>query len=385
MMLGALMDAGAPLPEIQAGIDSLGLANCRLETETVQRHGFRALKLRVRHEPEHAHRHLSDITKMIGASQLNESQKQLATKIFTRLAEAEALVHGSTIDKVHFHEVGAIDSIADIVGTAIAWDLLQIERLVSSPVPTGHGTIKIAHGVTSIPAPATAELLKRVPLLPSHVPHELTTPTGAAILSALTPQFGGPPAMTVESTGCGAGDRDLEQQANVLRVLIGQASELPQQAHIERDEICVLETCLDDCTGEVIGFCVERLFAAGALDAYTTPVQMKKSRPGVILTVLCIPADKPLLENIVLTETTSLGIRSWTAHRSKLPRAAHQVETRWGSVAGKLAVLPDGTQCFAPEYESCRQVAVEHSVPVQRVMDEAVWKFSNSSSASKAR
>lgn len=373
MLLGALVDAGAPLEAIQAGIDSLGLPDCRLEIEQVHRHGFRAAKLHVRHNPEHAHRHLSDITRLIDASNLNDAQRALARRIFQRIAEAEAKVHGTSVDKVHFHEVGAVDSIADIVGNAMAWDMLGIQRLYSTPVPTGQGTIKIAHGETSIPAPATAELLNGIPIMASAVPFELTTPTGAAILAELAAGFGPPPAMTIETTGCGAGDRELESQANVLRVLIGEAADV--HAGADTDQVCVLETNLDDETGEVIGHCITRLLEAGALDAYTTPIQMKKNRPAVTLTVLCGLADKGALEQIIFSETTTLGIRSWIATRSKLPRQPHEVKTEWGTVAGKVVTLPDGTQRFSPEYESCRTLATAGQVPVRRVMEAARTRF----------
>jgi uncharacterized protein (TIGR00299 family) protein len=375
MLLAALVDAGASLEAIQAGIDSLGLPSCRLEVEEVRRHGFRAARLHVRHEPEHAHRHLSDITRMIDASKLSDRQQALARQIFARIGQAEALVHGTSVEKVHFHEVGAVDSIADIVGNAIAWDLLGIERLHSTPVPTGHGTIQIAHGATSIPAPATAELLKGIPLRVADIPFELTTPTGAAILAELAADFGPPPAMTIAATGCGAGERDLKSQANVLRILVGEAAEPLRRD--QADEICVLETNLDDTTGAVIGHCLAQCFAAGALDAYTTPIQMKKNRPAVTLTLLCRPADKASLEQIIFSETTTLGIRSWHATRSKLPRQPHEVQTPWGTVAGQLITLPDGTQRFAPEYESCKAVAGAARLPIRRVIDAAVARFQN--------
>ena len=373
MLLGALVDAGAPLDAIQAGIDSLGLPSCHLELEEVRRHGFRAAKVHVRHEPEWAHRHLSDITRMIDASKLSAAQQALARQIFERIGAAEALVHGTSIEKVHFHEVGAVDSIADIVGNAIAWDLLGIEQLYSTPVPTGQGTIKIAHGQTSIPAPATAELLKGIPLQASELPFELTTPTGAAILAELAAGFGPPPAMVIQASGCGAGDRDLPSQANVLRILIGEVTERSSSG--QADEICVLETNLDDDTGEVIGHCLAQLFAAGALDAYTTAIQMKKNRPAVTLTALCEWSDKASLEQIIFSETTTLGIRSWQAKRSKLPRQPHQVQTPWGKVGGKLVTLPDGTKRFSPEYESCKAVASVAQLPVRRVMDAAAACF----------
>ena len=230
MTLGALVDAGVDLADIQQRIDSLGLPDCRLRAEEVKRCGFRALKIHVEHSPEHAHRHLHHITEMIDGSSLTPAQKELAKRIFTRLGEAEAKVHGTTIEKVHFHEVGAVDSIADIVASAVGWDLLGVDRIVASAVPTGTGQVRIAHGVCNVPAPATAELLTGVPLAESSVPHELTTPTGAALLATVVDSFGPLPSMKIRRIGYGAGQRDLREQPNVLRLLVGDA------AHARPDE-----------------------------------------------------------------------------------------------------------------------------------------------------
>ncbi|MCA9208327.1 MAG: nickel pincer cofactor biosynthesis protein LarC, partial [Planctomycetales bacterium] len=282
MTLGALADVGVPLDQIQQAIDSLGLPSCRLASTEVKKNGFRATKVSVEHEPEHAHRHLHHITDMIDASQLTPAQKELAKRIFTRLGEAEAKVHGSTLRKVHFHEVGAVDSIADIVGAAVGLDLLGVDRIYCSPVPTGHGFVKIAHGRVSIPAPATAELLRGIPLAAAEAEAELTTPTGAAIVATVVDQFGPLPSMKIDNIGYGAGDRDLPNQPNILRLMIGEATD-----DRGADQVWVLETNLDDVTGELIGHCTTLLFDAGALDVYTTAIQMKKNRPGVKLTVLC--------------------------------------------------------------------------------------------------
>lgn len=364
MTLGALVDAGVPLEIIQRGIDSLGLPSCRLVTQDVKKKGFRAVQLTVEHEPEHAHRHLHHITKMIDGSQLSPRQQELAKRIFTRLGEAEAKVHGTTIEKVHFHEVGAVDSIADIVGCAIGFDQLDVQRVVCSPVPTGTGFVEIAHGRCSVPAPATGELLRGAPLAASNVEAELTTPTGAAIVSAMVDQFGPLPAMTIERIGYGAGQRDLESQANLLRLLVGETSdELPG------DTVWVLETNLDDISGEQIGHCLEKLSAAGALDVFTTAIGMKKNRPGVMVSVLCHGQDAPTLEEILFRETTTLGVRRSSASRHVLPRRCVEVETPWGKVAGKIAQLPDGSNRFSPEYEACRRVAEANKLPLQTVYD----------------
>jgi uncharacterized protein (TIGR00299 family) protein len=370
MTLGALVDAGVDLHRINAAIESLGLPGCRLVAEEVKKKGFRATQVIVQHEHEHAHRHLHHILAMIDGGQLTEPQKDVARRIFTRLAEAEAKVHGTTIEKVHFHEVGAADSIADIVGAAVGWDLLGVDRIVASPVPTGTGRVKIAHGECSIPAPATAELLRGIPLAESAVPCELTTPTGAAILATLASGFGPLPAMTIERIGCGAGQRDLDQQPNLLRLIVGQAAETQQPG-----QVWVLETNLDDISGELIGYCTTRLLEAGALDVYTAAIQMKKNRPGVKLTVLCRSGDVEPLEAVLFRETTTLGIRRWPVSRHELSRQPHTVQTEWGPIEGKVGWLADGPPRFAPEFDSCQRVAAERGAPLRAVYESAQKAF----------
>jgi uncharacterized protein (TIGR00299 family) protein len=370
MLLGALVDAGIDLAAIQAGIDSLGIPGCRLAAVEVKKKGFRATKVDVIHEPEHVHRHLHHITDMIQAGDLTAGQKGLAIRIFTRLGQAEAKVHGTSIEKVHFHEVGAVDSIADIVGAAIGLDLLGAARFVCSPIPTGQGFVRIAHGRVSIPAPATAELLCGIPLASSEVQAELTTPTGAAIVATVADQFGALPAMRIETIGYGAGTRDLEEQANIARLLVGTA-----ESAEPADQVWVLETNLDDISGELIGHTTTLLLEAGALDVYTTAIQMKKNRPAVTLSVICQPADVPGLEAIIFRETTTLGIRRWPVSRRILDRRALQVQTPWGTVDGKLSVMPDGRCRFSPEYESARRVAVAHQVALADVYQAAQHAF----------
>jgi len=370
MTLGALVDAGADLTAIQSGIDSLGLPSCRLIVSEVKKKGFRATQLVVEHEPEHAHRHLSQIVEMIVNSSLADRPKETAVRLFNRIGEAEAKVHGTTIEKVHFHEVGAVDSIADIVGAAIAIDLLGIERIVCSPVPVGIGFVKIAHGRCSIPAPATAELLRGVPLMPSQVKAELTTPTGAVIASTLADDFGPVPAMKIETIGYGAGQRDLDEQANLLRVLIGEMDPTPVQ-----EQVWVLETNLDDVTGETIGHCVGLLANAGALDVTATPIQMKKNRPAVTVSVICHEADIAKLESILFRETSTLGIRRWPVVRSVLNRKSVTVETIYGPIDGKLAWADDVLLRFLPEYESCRRVALDQQKPLTEIYQAASDAF----------
>ena len=370
MMLGALVDAGVGLEPIDAAIGSLGLPDCRLRAEEVRRNGFRATRVIVDHAPEHAHRHLSQILGLIDGANLSSRQKELARRIFTRLGEAEAKVHGIDIEKVHFHEIGAVDSIADIVGTAVGWDLLGAERLVASPVPTGCGTVTIAHGQCSLPAPATAELLRGIPLAESSVPCELTTPTGAAILATLADTFGPMPAMRIERIGYGAGSRELKQQPNLLRLLVGETTQSSPT-----DRVWMLETNLDDLSGEMIGYCIGRLWDAHALDVYTTPIQMKKNRPGVKLSVLCRESDVDPLEHILFSETTTLGVRRWPLQRHVLARQKHTVQTPWGPVEGKVRWQTGHPPRFAPEFEACRRIAAEHEVPLRAVYEAAQQAF----------
>jgi uncharacterized protein (TIGR00299 family) protein len=369
MMLGTLVDVGVPVEQLNEAIGSLGLPGCRLVAEEVRKTGFRATQVRVEYAHEHAHRHLHHILTMIDGSRLSPRQKELAARIFRRLAAAEAKVHGTTIDKVHFHEVGAADSIADIVGTAVGWELLGIEQVVASAIPVGGGKIRIAHGEVSVPAPATAELLRGVPLAPSAVEKELTTPTGAAIVTTLAQRFGALPPMRLERIGCGAGQRDLEEQPNLLRLLLGQSD-----ADGQTEQIWVAETNLDDTTGEMIGYCTARLWEAGVLDVYTTPIQMKKNRPAVMLSVLCREEQLARVSAILFAETTTLGVRQWPVRRQVLRRQAHSVQTSWGPVEGKVAWLADQPR-FAPEYEACRAMAEQHKLPLRAVYEAAHQAF----------
>ena len=380
MTLGALVDAGVPLDQLNEAIGSLGLPGVKLVAQEVKKHGFRATQVTVQHEPEHKHRHLHQIEALIDGSRLAPAQKETARRIFRRLAEVEAKVHGTTVQQVHFHEVGAVDSIADIVGAAVGWDLLGAKRLVVSPIPTGSGRITIAHGECNIPAPATAELLRGIPLAASDVQAELTTPTGAAIVATLAEGFGPLPAMTIEKIGYGAGQRDLPQQANILRLLVGEAADAGDSlAGTEtHDTIWVLETNLDDISGEVIGHCIAQLWDAGALDVYTTAIHMKKNRPGEKLSILCRAETVTAMEAIVFRETGTLGIRRWPTARHVLPREIRQVTTAWGPVEGKLGRLDDGSVHFTPEYESCRRIATEHQVPLRDVYAAAQQAFATS-------
>ncbi|HVV98839.1 MAG TPA: nickel pincer cofactor biosynthesis protein LarC [Planctomycetaceae bacterium] len=362
MTLAALIDAGVDLQAIRAGIDSLGLDGVRLEVRQVMRGGFRGLHVQVVHPEQHAHRHLGDIREIVARGALSPRQRDLALRLFEAIATAEAKVHGSTLDRVHFHEVGAIDSIVDIVGGAIAWDLLGVDQVVSSPVPTGRGSVLIDHGVCPIPTPGTAELLKGMPLVDVPIDAELTTPTGAAILATMVDRFGPLPAMRLESIGYGAGTKDFPGRGNLLRILVGDA---PPSS--ETDQVALLETNLDDISGEVIGYTKQKLLSAGALDVFSTPIQMKKDRPGVLLSVLCQPSDVTRLEEILFRETGTFGVRRSMLERSKRSRQPYEVTTVWGTIVGKLGWRGGEAMVFVPEFESCAAAAARHGVPLRDV------------------
>lgn len=363
MTLAALIDAGADVAAVRAGVDSLGLP-VRLDIEKVRKGGFAATQVFVVAPEEKNHRFLPDIREILDRGQLSDRQRDLAWRIFLKLGEAEAEAHGMPLEKVHFHEVGALDSITDIVGSAIALDTLQVERITSRSVPTGSGTVKCAHGTMPIPAPATAALLRGVPLAETTIKGELTTPTGAAILATVVQAWQESPAMTTRAIGHGAGMRELLEQPNLLRVFVGEATGSVNPA--ERDVVWMMETNLDDVPAEVIGYAQERLFAAGALDVFCVPVQMKKGRPGVVLSVLA-PAERcDELEAILFRETGTFGVRRYPVQRHKLQREAATVQTLWGPIQGKRG-WREGLSVFTPEYEDCARVAREQNLPLREV------------------
>jgi uncharacterized protein (TIGR00299 family) protein len=369
MTLGALLDTGVDVAAVRQGLDSLGLP-IQLHVQKIRKGGFAATQVHVETPHEHKHRHLHHVEEILSKGQLTERQRDLALRIFRRLAEAEATVHGMPIEKVHFHEVGALDSIADIAGAAIALDLLGVEHVTSTPVPTGGGMVECAHGLMPVPAPGTAELLKGVPLRPSLIQEELTTPTGAAILTTVVDEWIDTPAMSVQAIGYGAGQRDFEEQPNVLRLFVGQSQDLAS-ADLDADAVWVLETNLDDVLGEVVGYCYDLLLAAGAVDVFTTPIFMKKNRPAVLLTVLAPAQALDEMEAILFRETGTFGVRRYQAARHKLKRRSVTVSTPWGPVAGKLGWRGAATPLFTPEYEACARVAREKGVPLRAVYQES--------------
>ena len=319
----------------------------------------------------HSHRGLKEIRQIIGAAGISQPAKDRAIKIFEALGAAEAKVHNSDIEKIHFHEVGAIDAIVDIVCASVGAEALGVDEWVCSPLNVGGGTVVCAHGAFPIPAPATLELLKYAPVYSGDIQKELVTPTGAAIVSVLASRFSHFPAMKTEKTGYGAGTRNFKNSPNVLRISVGETLEA-QESPFPMEEITVLEANVDDMTPQVFGYVMEQALQNGALDAFGTPIQMKKSRPGMLLTVLCRTEDSHRLTKLILAETTTLGVRMRRETRAALARRHVSVSTKWGDVRMKLANLNGSISNYAPEYEDCRQIAAEKKVPLKTVMQEAI-------------
>jgi hypothetical protein len=370
MLLGALVDAGADAEALRAEIAKLGLDGVELQFEKCSRAGIGGTNLTVKVAHDHSHRPLSKIEQIIGESALGDGVKDRGIRIFRRLGEVEAAIHRIDIEKVHFHEVGALDSIVDIVGAVVGFQLLGIEKIYCSPLNLGSGTVKAAHGVMPVPAPATAALVAGVPVYSDGPAVELTTPTGAAVVTTLAESFGPMPAMKIAAIGYGAGDRDFKDRANLLRVVIGEAS-----AAREAAEVFVIEANIDDMSPEWAGYARERLLEAGALDVTLTPVFMKKDRPGYTISAITTPGDREKISTLLLAETTTLGVRYYRAERRVLEREIHEVETVHGTVRIKVAVEDGAVRNFAPEYDDCRRLAREKGVPLKEVWQEANYEF----------
>jgi pyridinium-3,5-bisthiocarboxylic acid mononucleotide nickel chelatase len=364
MLVGALADAGADRQEISRLLNTLAPA-ATIEWDRVKRRGMAAEKFRVRVEEPQKHRHLSGILKIIDAAEMPAEAKANAARVFQKLGEAEALAHAVPIEKVHFHEVGAIDSICDIVGACLAFQQLGVDRIYCSAVNVGSGTVNTEHGVLPVPAPATARLLENKPIYSRGPALELTTPTGAAILSTLAEDFGSMPAMRIRATGYGAGDRDFTEHANVVRVMIGEAS-----GARETTTVSVIEANIDDASPQVIAWAAEKLLEAGALDALVLSAQMKKGRPGVVLQVIAAPEKREELIAILFRETTTLGVRFYSAERRVQAREWREVATPHGVVRVKI-----GENGFAPEYEDARRIATESGVPLKDILAETTNEY----------
>jgi pyridinium-3,5-bisthiocarboxylic acid mononucleotide nickel chelatase len=407
MFLGALLDAGVPFELFQKTVAALNIG-AELEHSRVERGGISATKFDVlingqkdmpreefwgqehaglrksdqRHGHEHSHdqqhaRGLSEILRIVAGAPISDYARRTADEIFLALGAAEATVHNVSMEQVHFHEVGAADAIVDVVCAAVGAEALEVDQFVASPLNVGGGTVACVHGVLPVPAPATLELLKNVPIYSGDIQKELVTPTGAAIVKVLVSSFGLRPVMTTERIGCGAGARNFPHHANVLRLSIGEAHEAEvgsgrDENVAAEEEIAILETNLDDLNPQLIGYIVDRAFAEGALDVFTAPVQMKKNRPGTLLTVLARPEHEGKMRALLFRESSTLGVRTRHEKRYVLPRRHETVLTPWGEVRVKVAHLNGTVSQYAPEYEDCRRIAVEHHVPLKTVMQEAI-------------
>ncbi len=374
MILAALVDAGLPIEHLRGVVQSLNLPEVSLTAEPVKRHGLSATQVHVAVDPAapKKHRHLSHIVRLIDDAGLPATVTERARAIFQRLAEAEARVHRTTVEKVHFHEVGAADAIVDVVAACAGLHHLGVQRVICSPIPTGSGSVRCDHGVMPVPAPATADLLRGAPLAACDEPGELTTPTGAAILTTLSSDYGTVPAMSLEAVGVGAGSREGTTRPNILRILLGEEAD-DQTA--ESDTVTVLEAQVDDSTGQVLAHACQLLLARGALDAYIVPIQMKKGRPGHLLTLLCRPADAPVLEQIVFAETSTFGIRRHECARTKLAREHVSVETPYGTIRIKVGRRVGRVLQAWPECDDCVAAAQAQGVGLRTVQQAALAEW----------
>lgn len=364
MTLGALIDLGFPREKLSEELAKLGLENYTLEIFQGSRKGIAAVGLEVKVGPrEQHHRHFSDIRKIIENSSLNPGVKKMSLAIFQRLAEAEAKVHSQPVEEVHFHEVGAVDSIVDIVGTAIGVDFFRPGLILASELPMGRGFVRCQHGLLPLPAPATLEILKGYPTKSVAIEGELVTPTGAAIVAALNSGVSSFPAMKVEKLGYGMGKKDFPEHPNLLRLVLGEGTGAG-----EGDRVTVLESNIDDMNPEFYDYLMDRLFEQGALDVSLAPLMMKKNRPGTLLRVIVEEHQADALAELILRESTTLGVRSYVVSRKKLLREVTEVETKYGKIRVKVA----GDLRFQPEYEDCRRIARQTGVPIQEVYQEAM-------------
>ncbi|MCS6816939.1 MAG: nickel pincer cofactor biosynthesis protein LarC [Blastocatellia bacterium] len=379
MILGALLDLGLDFDALRSELAKLPLRGYELRRSEVRRAHLRGTKFDVWIEGEdhahahgagHPHRRLEEIVQIIRASELSERVKRRAEEVFHRLAQAEARAHGCAVEEVTFHEVGAVDSIVDIVGACVGFELLGIERFLASPVHLGRGFLGCAHGRYPVPVPATAELLKGARVYTSDIEAELVTPTGAALLATFCEDFGPMPEMRLEGIGYGAGTRDFPDFPNLLRVMLGET-----RAASGRERLLMLETNLDDASPQILGHVVERALQAGALEAFAVPVVMKKGRLGTLLTLLCRPEDREALLTLLFRETPTLGVRFYEVERRALAREVVSVETPYGPIPVKVATLDGEIVNAAPEFDVCRQAAERHRVPVREVMLAALVAF----------
>lgn len=364
MTLGALVDSGVSIDTLNNELKKLNISEFELKCEKVMKKGINSTKVHVIVPKEHKARHLSDIEAIINNSALNNKVKENSLNIFKNLAEAEVKIHGTTIEKIHFHEVGAMDSIIDIIGTCIGLDLLEIDRIYASKIHVGTGFVQCDHGSFPLPAPATSELLKSMTIYSTGIEKELTTPTGAAILKTFSGKSSSMPEMDIKTIGYGAGSRDLDIP-NILRLYIGEVSE--NQATLQKAKI--METNIDDMNPEFFDYVMERLFEEGALDVFFTSIQMKKNRPGTKLSVLFTPDKLNLLMKIIFEETTSLGVRVYDVDKYMVDRETHVVKTKYGNINVKVSKLKGEILNISPEYNDCKKIAAKNKVPVKEIYE----------------
>lgn len=373
MNLGAMIDLGVSTDFLLGELDKLHLHGWELLAERDQRHGITGTKITVKQtRREHHHRHLSDIEKIIGGSHLDDRTRELSLKIFMKVAEAEAKVHGMPVSKVHFHEVGAVDSIVDIVGAAICFNALGVDQVHVSPVELGGGLVKCDHGMLPVPAPATAEIIKGIPVRKGGVGFEATTPTGAAIIAALGTHFGGNHVYEIEKTAYGIGHKENPDVPNVLRVFTGKVTGETTTGH----DAVLVECNIDDMNPEFWDYISERLFKAGASDVFLSDIIMKKSRPGIKLSVICEPGSLDIVREIIFTESTSIGIRTFFFRKETLARELGTIDTVYGKVEIKRAFLKGREVSCKPEYEECKRIAAERGIPVKEVWNTIMSQLS---------
>ena len=370
MTLGACIDLGVPVDWLKDRLEQLPLTDFNLTASSVTRHGIAATHARVETTEHHHHRHFSDIVALIQNSPLSEPVKETSIRIFDTIATAESGIHGCDKATVHFHEVGGIDAIVDIVGTALCLEYLGIDTVIASKIPFGRGFVTCQHGTLPVPVPAAVAILKGAPVYGTEIPHELVTPTGAGIVAALARSFEALPDMVVDKIGYGAGTRDIEERPNLLRIFTGTASNGSGNLHTDRT--VMVEAGIDDMNPEIYGFLMDRLFADGALDVYWIPIFMKKNRPGTMVQVLCPVHLKETVIRRILTETTTLGVRYYELSRRMLPRQVSRVTTRFGVVAVKKVEDPQHRIRWVPEFEACKTIALEQGLPLREVYEAII-------------
>ncbi len=366
MTLGAFVDLGVPAKWLEDELSRLPLEGFKIETDSVFRNGIKARKIFVAVSDHTKSRNYAQIKTLISQSPLPEKVRQLSLDMFKRVAVAEAKIHGSSLEKVHFHEVGGLDALVDMVGTALCFEYLGIEKVVTSPLPLGQGFVNCSHGTIPVPSPATLAILKGVPTYGTDIPCELITPTGAAIITCLAQSFGNRPEMVIDKIGYGAGTREIKSRPNLLRVTMGRGQDGDNSDTLRHDRVTLVESCIDDMNPEIFGYLMEMLFVDGALDVVWAPVFMKKNRPGTLVQVLCHTDHRERIIQRILSETTSLGVRFNEMERRLLSRESVTVRTRFGEVTGKKIRGIDGKKRMVPEFEDCRTLALEKGIPIRK-------------------